>query len=164
MFADDTCLYHRSSSIFLLNEAINEDFTHVDNWLKGNKLSLDVMKTHFMLISTKPTLKALESKYKSLKLKIQVDELEVGQKTKYLGVQIDDSLDWKEHIKVSSCKVSKAVAFFRHAKPFLPEEKHRTLYTGIIEPHFRYCCLVWGVLVSLKLISCKSCRTVLPEF
>ena len=97
-----------------------------------------------MLISTKPTLKALKSKNESLRLKIHVDELEVVQKTEYLGVQIDNSLDWKEHIKVISSKVSKAVGFLRHAKPFLPEETLKTLYTRIIEPHFRYCCLVWG--------------------
>ena len=145
MFADDTCLYHQSRDISLLNEAINEDPTHVDNWLKGNKLSLNVMKTHSMLISTKHKLKALKSKNESLRLKIHVDELEVVQKTKYLGVQIDNSLEWKEHSsKVTSSKVSKAVGFLRHAKPFLPEETLKTLYTGIIEPHFRYCCLVWG--------------------
>ena len=144
MFDDDTCLYHQSSDISLLNEAINEDLTYVDNWLKGNKLSLNVMKTHSMLISTKPKLKALKSKNESLRLKIHVDELEVVQKTKYLGIQIDNSLDWKVHIKVTLSKVSKAVGFLRHAKPFLPEEILKTLYTGIIEPHFCYCCLVWG--------------------
>ena len=53
-FADDTCLYHQSSDISLLNEAINKDFTHVDNWLKSNELSLNAMKTHSMLISTRP--------------------------------------------------------------------------------------------------------------
>ena len=44
MFADDTCLYCQSSDISLLNEAINEELTHVDNWLKGNELSFNVMK------------------------------------------------------------------------------------------------------------------------
>ena len=102
------------------------------------------MKTHSTLISTKPKLKALKSKTESLWWKIQVDELEVVQKTNYLGVQKDDSLNWKEHIKVTSSKVSKAVGFLRHAKPFLPKETLRTLYTGIIEPNFCYCCLVWG--------------------
>ena len=97
-----------------------------------------------MLFSTKHKLEALKSKNESLRLEIQVDELEVVQKTKYLGAQINDSLDWKEHIKVISSKVSKVVGFLRHAKPFLREETLRTLYTGIIEPHFRYCCLVWG--------------------
>ena len=71
MFADDTCLYHQSSDISLLNEAINKDLTHVHNWLKGNKLSLNVMKTYSMLICTKPKPKALKSK------KIHVDKLEV---------------------------------------------------------------------------------------
>ena len=84
-----------------------------------------------MLISTKPKLKALKSKNASLRLKIHVDELEVVQKTKYLGVQIEKSLDWKEDIKVTSSKVSKAVGFSRPAKPFLPEETLNTLYTGI---------------------------------
>ena len=51
MFADDTCLYHQSSNISLLNGAISEDLTHVDNWLDSNKLSLNVMITHSMLIS-----------------------------------------------------------------------------------------------------------------
>ena len=83
----------------------------MDNWLKGNKLSLNVMKTHSMLISTKPKVKALKSKNRSLRLKIHVHELEVVQKTKYLGQQIDNSLDWKVHIKVTSSKVSEAVGF-----------------------------------------------------
>ena len=91
MFADDTCLYHQSSDLSLLNEAISVDLAHVDSWLKGNKLSLNVMKTHSMLISTKSELKALKSKNESLKLN-HIDELDVVQKTKCLGVQIENSL------------------------------------------------------------------------
>ena len=121
----------RVFTVSLLNEAINEDLTYVDNWLKGKNLSLNVMKTHTMLISTKPKLKALKSKNASLRLKNHVDELEVVQKTKYLGVQIEKSLDWKEDIKVTLSKVSKAVGFSRPAKLFLPEETLNTLYTGI---------------------------------
>ena len=63
---------------------------------------------------------------------------------KYLGVVIDNSLNWKEDIKAVSARVSKAIGFLRHAKAFLPQETIRTLYTGIVEPHFRYCCSVWG--------------------
>ena len=44
LFADDTCLYHQSNDKSLLNEAIIEDPTLVDIWLKGYKLSLNVMK------------------------------------------------------------------------------------------------------------------------
>ena len=100
------------------------------------------MKTHSMLFSTRPMLKALISKNESLRLKIHVDELEVVQKTNCHGVQIDDSLDWKEHFKVTSSKVSEAVGYLRHAKPVLAEKTLRNVYTGKIELHFRYCCFV----------------------
>ena len=45
---------------------------------------------------------------------------------------------------MTTSKVSKVLGFLKHAKSFLPEEILRILYTGIVEPHFRYCCLVWG--------------------
>ena len=61
-----------------------------------------------------------------------------------MGVQIDNSLDWKEHIKSVSSKISRAIGFLKHAKSFLPLETLKILYTGIVEPHFRYCCSVWG--------------------
>ena len=72
------------------------------------------------------------------------NELEVVKTTKHLGLQIDQSLDWKEQIKAVSTKVSRAVGFLKHAKSFLSKETLQTLYTGIVEPHFRYCCSVWG--------------------
>ena len=78
--------------------------------------------------------KALESNKEFLKLKIRESELEVVQKAKYLGAQMDNSLDWKEHIKTASSKVSKAIGFKKHTESFLPEETHKTLYTGIAEP------------------------------
>ena len=126
VFADDTCLYHQSSDISLLNEAINEDLTHIDNWIRGNKLSFNVTRTYSIPISTEPKLKALKFKNESLRLKIHVDELEVVQRTKCFAVQIENSVDWKEYIKVTSSKVSKAVGFLRYAKPFLIEETLKT--------------------------------------
>ena len=59
-------------------------------------------------------------------------------------MQIDCSLDWKEQIKAVSSKVSRAVGFLKHTKSSLPKETLQTLYTGIVEPHFRYCCSIWG--------------------
>ena len=119
-------------------------FKKLETWLNGNKLSLNVAKTHSMLISTKQKGSSLTSRNEALELKIRENELEVVQKTKYLGVQIDCNLDWKEQIKAVSTKVSRAIGFLKHAKSFLPMASLKTLYTGIVEPHFRYCCSVWG--------------------
>ena len=151
MYADDTSLCHQSYDLTQLNEAINGDLRKLDAWLQGNKLSLNVAKTHSMLISTKQKHTTLNSRNLDLKLKIRDNELEVVKKTKYLGVQIDRSLDWKEQIKAVSTKVSRAVGFLKYAKSFLPKESLKTLYTGIVEPHFRYCCSVWGCAGSTEI-------------
>ena len=144
MYADDTSLCYQSHDLTRLNEAVNGDLKKLDTWLQGNKLSLNVAKTHSMLISTKQKQNSLKSQNKDLDLKIRDNDLEVVEKTKYLGVQIDCSLNWKQQIKAVSSKVSRAIGFLRHAKSFLPKETLQTLYTGIVEPHFRYCCSVWG--------------------
>ncbi len=64
----------------------------------------------------------LKCQNEGLDLKIRSQDLEVVETTKYLGLQIDSSLDWKEHVKSVSTKVSRAVGFLKYAKSFLPME------------------------------------------
>ena len=73
-----------------------------------------------MLITTKQKRNVLKSTSQNLELNIPGNELDIVQKTKYHGVQIDCSLDWKEQIKAVSAKVSRAIGFLKHAKKFLP--------------------------------------------
>ena len=48
------------------------------------------------------------------------------------------------------------IGFLRHAKYFLPIASLKTLYTGIVEPHFRYCCSVWGCAGSTDINQLKK--------
>ena len=151
MSADDTSFCHQSHDLTQLNEAINSDLIKLGTWLRGNKLSLNVAKTHSMLISTKQKHNSLKNQSEALELKICDNELEVVQKTKCLGVQINCSLEWKEQIKAVSTKVSGAIGFLKHAKSFLPMASLKTLYTDTVEPYFRYCCSVWGCAGSTEI-------------
>ena len=111
MYADDTNLCYQASDIHTLNEIINTDLIELNTWLKGNKVSLNVVKTNSMLVSTKQKHNNLKSRNEELHLKIRNKELEMLQKTKYLSVEIDNSLNWKEHIKKLSAKISDPLAF-----------------------------------------------------
>ena len=97
-----------------------------------------------MFIATNPRHKVLNNSAENLKLEILGSELEVVTKIRYLGVQIENSLDWNECIKVIFSKVSRAIGFLKYAKNILPIASVKALYTSIVEPHFRYCCSVWG--------------------
>ena len=161
MYADDTSLCYPSHDLIRLNGTIDSDLKELDTWLQGNRPSLNVAKAHAMLIYAKPKHKTLGSEDKDLRLKIRDNDLEVVKKTKFLCLQMDWSLDWKQQIKAVSSKVSRAVGFLRHAKSFLPKETLHTLYMGIVEPHFQYCCSVWGCLTKInQSINCKNFKTV----
>ena len=97
-----------------------------------------------MLIANKLKHRALNNAAENLHLQIRGSELDFVNKTKYLGVHVDDSLDWKEHIKAVSTKLSRAIRFLKHAKNILPIASLKILYSSIVESHFRYCCSVWG--------------------
>ena len=57
---------------------------------------------------------------------------------------MDRNLNWKGHIKALPSKISRAIGFSKHAKSLLNHDTLKTLYTGIVETHFRYSCSVWG--------------------
>ena len=78
-----------------------------------------------MLICTKPKNQKLRTAGDNLCLSIRGKDLDVVQKVKCLGVQVDDSLDWKAKIKVISSKASKALGLLKHAETFLPESSLR---------------------------------------
>ena len=96
MYADDASLSLQNHTISHLNRDLNRDLEALDKWFRGNKLSLNVAKTQSMVISTKQKLKSQTDK---LNLHIRQKVLDGVQCTKYLGVHIDNTLDWKKYIQ-----------------------------------------------------------------
>ena len=127
-----------------MNIALNNDLKLPNVWMQDNKLSLNVAKTKPLLIGKKPRHNNLSSADMELSLNICGSELEVVEKIKYLRVQVDNSFDWMEHIKVVSSKVSKALRLLKYARRSPSITSLKTLYLSIVEPHHRYCCSVWG--------------------
>ena len=59
-FADDTNLLYLSNSIKKLNKLVNADLKHLVNWLKANKISLNVKKTEMVILNlSKRNLKVI---------------------------------------------------------------------------------------------------------
>ena len=53
MYADDTNITVRSSSLTHLEEALNSELENIHQWLLSNKLTLNVEKTEYMIIGTR---------------------------------------------------------------------------------------------------------------
>ena len=56
LFADDTNLFASLKNLDTLINILNKELDKVSNWLKINKLSLNIKKTHFILFHNKQKL------------------------------------------------------------------------------------------------------------
>ena len=64
--------------------------------------------------------------------------------TKFLGILIDDRLNWKEHISLICSKLSKCIAIIYKAKQLLDKESLVRLYDSLSVPFLTYCSEIWG--------------------
>ena len=91
-FADDSNLLASSDDIQLLQSHIKEDLNNIAIWLKVNKLSLNIKKTHFMIFTKR------KKKVTDVAINIEGNTIAEVSQTKFLGVYIDNKLTWKKHI------------------------------------------------------------------
>ena len=99
-----------------------------------------------MLIGTKNALQD-KTNGELLKTEFRITGEFIQLKTcvKYLSIQIDNQLEWKEHAASVSLKVSRAIGTIKYAEKFLPKETLKLLYRRLVEPHLRFCCSTVGL-------------------
>ena len=82
---------------------------------------------------------------------INEDNLNMTGSNRYLGVQIDSELKWREHITFVIYKIPRAMGMLKYAKKYLPLDTVKNIYACVVEPHFRNCCSVWGCCGEIQL-------------
>ncbi len=92
MNADDTTLYSQFDNAGIANHdmalEINNESSNINDWLKINKLAINVKKTKYMI-----TTKA-HTEPKKLELKIDNINIEYVNFFNFLGLTIDSHLTW----------------------------------------------------------------------
>ena len=94
MYADDTSLSKGFKPTDELKEQLIPAFCKVCEWLKCNRLSLNALKTEFMIMGTSQKLSNLDIDPSMTPFKLILNNYEIRRvkKTKYLGMIVDDSL------------------------------------------------------------------------
>ena len=77
-----------------------------------------------------------------INIKIDHTQIKQTQCTKFLGVQIDDKITWKNHIIYISKKVARGLGILYKIRR--DKETLRNLYFTFIYPYLTYCVHVWG--------------------
>ena len=64
--------------------------------------------------------------------------IEKQELIKFLGVLLDENLNWEEHVKHTDNKIAKNLGFFYKARPFLERNILLTLYYSYILTYINY--------------------------
>ena len=64
--------------------------------------------------------------------------------TKFLGIYIDDKLNWKYHINTVRSKLSKVAAIIYRASCLINQDGIYMLYCSLFLPYINYCSEIWG--------------------
>ena len=142
LFADDTSLFSSSKSLRSLEQQINKELDNISEWLTANKLKLNVSKSNFIIFHNK----ANKTKH-SLDLNINGENLKQKVSTKYLGLLIDDQLNWKHHIEHLNKKLAKGVGIICKLRHYMPRETLKNIYFSFIQSHLNYGIINWGSAV-----------------
>jgi hypothetical protein len=133
LFADDTLLSVSGENVDECIMKMQEDLNELSKWLKFNKLKLNVAKTKYMIITSRR-----RNPSNSTTLSIDSKQTEEVKNLKYLGVQIDNKLDFKENLNLAvekDCKKNQ----FSCKLTFVTKVM---IYKSIILPHLDYCSLI----------------------
>ena len=74
----------------------------------------------------------------SIKLLLNDDEIEKGHACKYLGIYLDDQLNWKHHIDYICEKLVKFTGIFYRLRSKISCEWLRNIYYSFVYPHLLY--------------------------
>lgn len=137
LFADDTSLYGSGKDLELLLNSVETEHKILKKWFEVNKLSVNLHKTKYIVFGNKVVNKLC-------RLKIGEIEIERVYVIKFLGINIDDKLNWKVHINILKTKISKRIAILCKIKTSVNKNTLYILYNSLILPYLSYCVEIWG--------------------
>ena len=104
---------------------------------------------------------------KNTQVQLQIDGVDVERvyEIKFLGVTIDDKINWKSHIKHVQSKLSRSISVLSKAKQILDHKSLHILYCSLISPYLQYCAEVWGntykcTIQSLSILQKRAIRII----
>ena len=136
MYANDTSLYNNIKSVSEIKDNLIPAFLKICNWLRSNKLSLNTVKTEFMVIGSQNKLNNMDSDPVTTPYLISIDGFTIKRTkvVKYLGLVADDALTWSQHIDYISTKIARSGCWNFKEDKIIPSQ---TIFIDIISVNGR---------------------------
>lgn len=143
-YADDTNFVTKAKGFPELVERCGVMYEALGNWFNKNLLNLNEEKTQSMLF---------KSKHSNLQLHniVHLDKqaLELSASIKFLGIHIDNALEWHAHVEYLVPKTATLCYILRNIKCYISGESLKIIYHGSFESILRFGIIFWGSCTSM---------------
>ena len=149
LFADDTNIFVSGASLDEAYSKANTLLQSLAQYMFSNKLHINMSKCCY--IHFRPTSSIIDQPYPNHQLVIGNKVIKQVKHTKFLGVTIDENLNWDQHIRDLKRKLYYSFSTLNRIRHFITEELHKDLYYTLFESHLSYCISAWGGVHQSKL-------------
>lgn len=158
LFADDTTIFYNGKNLSEIRSNMISDLDLIYDWLKFNKLSLNISKSSFMFIS-KQNLTVDKDP-----IIINGNKINYSNCIKFLGLYIDEQLTWKIHINKIKEKIIPYVGILSKVRHYLPLKYLKLIYYSFIYSHLQYLASVWTTACNCHLNQLKTVQNKAIKF
>jgi hypothetical protein len=118
-----------------LQRHMREYLLKIHDWFYKNLLSFNVSKTKYIIFN--PKNKNIPQSQPNQFL-VRGAEIERGKYTKYLGLRIDDKMNWSARISYIKTKIRPFLVMLRRNTYLIPSSTRLSVYYSFIQCHLTY--------------------------
>ena len=143
LFADDTTFQCTGSNLHELYDRVNYNLVKIENWFNANGLTLHPSKTKYMLFTNNKEHYHIRNIYLCGSKVDRVGEDCKDKYFKFLGMLVDEKLNWKYHINMLRKKLASSNFALSNSKHKLPYKSRLSVFQSLINSHINYCAIIY---------------------
>ena len=144
-FTDDTTLYISHTNIDYIKFCLEHDLSILQDWFLANKLTLNISKSTVILFG----------KHDKRTLAVHIGNQIIAQAscTKFLGIWIDEQLNWCKHTNKLLLKLNANLNLLKVGRNCLTQHALRVIYFAQIQSNLSYGIGIWGSLIPKETVA-----------
>jgi len=157
MYADDLAIVYENKTCEKLEKMIEQDMRIIKKWMEEHKLNVNSSKTKYIIFKRKPE--------DYIEIKYGEHEIQLVRNYKYLGVILDEKLNWAEQIQRQVKKARKIAGVFKLVGRRIPKPLKKSLYFSMFHSVITYNIQIWGntygsLMKSLQTVQNKAIKNL----
>ena len=143
LYADDSNVFVKSTNLTDLFSLANDVCAQISKWFNSNRLTINYSKSNFILFF--PTSND-ECFISSNNLKIHINNNAIARTTctKFLGIYLDETLNYKHHVNCLIKKLNSVNGMLYNRRDYISKQCLKNLYFALVFSRLQYGILIYG--------------------